>query len=219
MPKDAALLQIGLAKKLKLKPILKKPQFVCGLDCAINKAKSRIFAAAVVVDISAMQIVEQQFAEQRLSFPYVPGLLSFREAPCYIEALEKLSIMPDAIIVDGQGYAHPRRLGLACHIGLMVNVPTVGCAKSRLVGEFKMPGSEKECRSKLMHNGELVGYVYRSKKNVKPLYVSPGNNCTFDDAVKIVKVCLTKYRLPEPSRLAHQLAGRRKTLLSESGIL
>jgi deoxyribonuclease V len=143
-----------------------------------------------------------------LTFPYIPGLLSFREAPVCIDAVEKLKTIPEAFIIDGQGYAHPRRLGIACHIGILVNKPTVGCAKSRLIGSFDGPARRKGSFSPLVDGEEMIGAVLRTRTDVKPVFVSVGHKCTTKDAIKIVLDCTTKYRLPEPSRLAHQLVGQ-----------
>jgi deoxyribonuclease V len=137
-------------------------------------------------------------------------LLSFRETPACIVAIEKLKAKPDVFIVDGQGFAHPRRLGIASHIGLLMDKPTVGCAKSRLIGSFEMPGRRKGSYSQLVDGGEVIGAVVRTRTNVKPVFVSVGHKCTLDDAIKVVFECTTKYRLPEPSRLAHQLVSREK---------
>ena len=140
---------------------------------------------------------------ERVSFPYVPGLLSFREAPPLLKAFEKLSQSPDLAIFDGQGIAHPRGIGLASHLGLFLDVPTIGCAKSRLVGEHEPVGMEKGEMSDLIYKGESVGRVLRSKRDVKPLFVSPGHRISQDRAAEIVLSCCRGYRFPEPIRRAH----------------
>jgi deoxyribonuclease V len=137
-------------------------------------------------------------------FPYVPGLLSFREAPAVIEAFAGLSVRPDVLICDGQGIAHPRRLGLASHLGLWLGLPTIGCAKSWLCGEYEQPGPERGDWSPLTDAGETIGAVVRTRTRVKPLYVSTGHRCDLSSAIAIVLASSTKYRLPIPSSLAHQ---------------
>ena len=163
---------------------------------------------------SDFSIIETTTATRKVDFPYIPGLLSFREAPACIEAIEKLKTKPDCLIVDGQGIAHPRRLGIASHIGLLIDKPTVGCAKSRLIGTFDEPGSKKGSFSPLVDSDEEIGVVLRTRTDVKPVYVSVGHKCTLNDAISVVLQCTTKYRLPEPSRLAHQLVGQSKTRLA-----
>jgi deoxyribonuclease V len=137
-------------------------------------------------------------------FPYVPGLLSFREAPAALAALRKLRAEPDAIICDGQGYAHPRRFGLACHIGLIVNRPSIGCAKSVLIGSFEAPASHRGATAALRHNGERIGTVLRTQHDVRPVFVSIGHRLSLAVAVRIVLRAAVRYRLPEPTRLADQ---------------
>lgn len=157
-----------------------------------------------------MEILETVHAVNKLTFPYVPGLLSFREAPTCLDALANLSVEPDVIMVDGHGIAHPRRLGIASHIGLFVDIPTIGCAKKKLVGEYEIPGEQKGSFSTLTHKDEQIGVVLRTRDNVKPVFVSVGNNCSLEQAKEIVLSCAVKYRLPEPTRLADKLVGQIK---------
>jgi deoxyribonuclease V len=164
----------------------------------------------VVIRLPDFEIVETATVARKVNFPYIPGLLSFREAPACIAAIEKLKAMPDVFIIDGQGFAHPRRFGLASHIGVLVNKPTLGCAKSRLTGDFDEPGRRKGSFSPLTDGDEIIGAVLRTRTDVKPVFVSMGHKCTLQDAIKIVLKCTTRYRLPEPSRLAHQLVSRIK---------
>jgi len=194
---------------------------IAGLDCAISKDSRRIIAAVVVLrkspeekslwgasEPSGFEIIETTDAVRELTFPYIPGLLSFRESPVCIAAVEKLKTQPDAFIIDGQGIAHPRRLGLASHLGLFFDKPTIGCAKSRLTGQFEEPPQEKGTYSLLKDKDEVIGAVVRTRKNVKPVFVSVGNKCLLADAIKITLDCTTKYRIPEPTRLAHQLVSK-----------
>ncbi|MHC4888947.1 MAG: deoxyribonuclease V [Planctomycetota bacterium] len=177
-------------------------------DCAFSKDGKKIIAAVVMLKLPDFESVETTSALRKVPFPYIPGLLSFREAPVCIAAVEKLKTEPDIFIIDGQGIAHPRRLGLAAHLGLFFDKPTIGCAKSRLTGTFKEPSPEKGVSSPLKDKDEVIGAVVRTRTNVKPVFVSVGHKCLLKDAVKITLDCTTKYRLPEPTRLAHQLVSK-----------
>lgn len=206
----AFVLQRTLAKQVKILPFEKKVETIAGIDCGFTKDKKNIVACIVVLSAENFEIIETVYAVKKVRFPYVPGLLSFREAPVCIAAAEKLKITPDCIIVDGQGLAHPRRFGLGCHLGLFLDIPTIGCAKSRLTGEFKAPAVTKGSTSPLKDKGETIGSVVRTRSGIKPVFVSVGNKCRLSDAVRVVLECCTKYRLPEPSRLAHQTVTRIK---------
>ena len=210
----------GLKKKLK---------FLAGVDCAFSRDGKRIIAAVVVLRLPDFELVETAGAERKVTFPYIPGLLSFREAPACIAAAEKLRTEPDVFIIDGQGIAHPRRLGLAAHLGLFFDKPAVGCAKSRLTGQFEEPPPEKgtytllkdtrpkkpdsrgEAQGRIRNTQyETIGAVVRTRTNVKPVFVSVGNKCLLKDAIRITLACAVKYRLPEPTRLAHHMVGKMK---------
>ena len=210
---EAANLQKKLAEKVKHIKIKKQPRIVAGLDCAFSKDGQRIIAAVVVLKTPELKLIETVHAVRKVTFPYIPGLLSFREAPVCIAAVEKLQNQPDVFIIDGQGIAHPRRLGLAAHLGLFFDKPTIGCAKSKLIGKFKEPHFEKGALSLLNDGNEIIGSVLRTRTNVKPVFVSVGNKCLLEDAIGITLACTTKYRLPEPTRLAHQLVSRLRTQL------
>jgi deoxyribonuclease V len=207
---EARELQCRLARRVRFVSLKKKPTVIAGLDCAFSKDGRRIFAAAVVLEMPSFAIIETATAARKVDFPYIPGLLSFREAPACIEAIEKLKREPDVFIVDGQGFAHPRRFGIASHIGVLIDKPTVGCAKSRLIGSFEEPGRRKGNYSSLTDAGEVIGAVVRTRTDVKPVFVSVGHKCALEDTIRIVLDCTTRYRLPEPSRLAHQLVSRVK---------
>ena len=208
--------QNSLASKVRFTPLKKQPKLIAGIDCAFSKDGKKIIAVVVVLKLPDFALVETANAVGKVTFPYIPGLLSFREAPACIAAVKKLNTVPDVFIVDGQGIAHPRRLGLAAHLGLFFDKPTIGCAKSRLTGYFEDPPSEKGAYSFLKDKKsmeqdtqhETIGAVVRTRTNVKPVFVSVGNKCTLQDAIKITLGCTTKYRLPEPTRLAHQLVSR-----------
>ena len=208
--KEAIEIQHQLASQVRFAAMKKRPKIIAGLDCAFSKDGKHIFAAAVVIKLPGFEVIETTTATREIDFPYIPGLLSFREAPACIDAIEKLKNTPDVFIVDGQGIAHPRRLGIASHIGLLIDKPTIGCAKSRLIGTFNEPGRPKGNYSQLLDEKEAIGAVLRTRANVKPVFVSVGHKCTLEDAISIILECTTKYRLPEPSRLAHQLVGQAK---------
>jgi deoxyribonuclease V len=228
---QAVALQKNLACKVQFTPIEKPPKLIAGLDCALSKDGQQIVAAAVVLRTHNVvkglleplkspdfELIETATALQKVTFPYIPGLLSYRESPACIAAVEKLKNEPDIFIIDGQGTAHPRRLGLAAHLGLFFDKPTIGCAKSRLTGYFEQPPPEKgvytllkdKKSSKHDTSDEVIGAVVRTRSNVKPVFVSVGNKCLLKDAIKIIFDCTTKYRLPEPTRLAHQLVSKSK---------
>ena len=208
--KEAIQLQRRLAQRVRFSQLKSEPTTIAGLDCAFSKDGRRIVAAVVVVELPWLAVIETATAICKVDFPYIPGLLSFREAPACLAAIEKLKCKPDVFIVDGQGIAHPRRFGIASHIGVLINKPTVGCAKSRLTGSFDEPGRRKGNYSSLTDAGEVIGAVLRTRTDVKCVFVSVGHKCTLDDAIKVVLKCTAKYRLPEPGRLAHQLVSREK---------
>jgi deoxyribonuclease V len=210
-------LQAELSGKVQFTPLKKRPQLVAGLDCAFSKDGERIFAVVIVLRLPQFEIVETVSASRKVTFPYIPGLLSFREAPVCLAAVKKLQRQPDLFIIDGQGVAHPRRLGLAAHLGLFLDQPTVGCAKSRLTGMYEEPplGKGAYCllkdeKKKQNARSEIIGAVVRTRTNVKPVFVSVGHKCTLKDAISVILDCAVKYRLPEPTRLAHQTVGRLK---------
>lgn len=176
---------------------------VAGVDAAYREGGR---AAVVVLSYPEMEPLEQVVASREVVFPYVPGLLSFREAPPVLDALARLRARPDLLIFDGQGYAHPRRLGLAAHLGVYLDMPSIGCAKSRLIGRYQEPGPNTGDRSPLMDHGEVVGAVVRTKPRTNPLFVSIGHKIDLETAVEVVLRCLRGYRLPEPTRLADRLS-------------
>jgi deoxyribonuclease V len=212
---EARQLQTELAGRVQVVPLPREPRLIVGLDCAFSKDGRRIFAAAVSLEVVTerhgsfeLRHVETASAERETSFPYIPGLLSFREAPVCLEAAGRLTREPDLYVIDGQGVAHPRRLGLASHLGLFFQRPTVGCAKSRLIGTFEEPGVEKGAWSPLRDRDEVIGAVVRTRSGVRPIFVSVGHRCTLEDAIHISLACTTRYRIPEPTRLAHQAVSR-----------
>ena len=209
--KDARDTQNLLRKKVLISPLEKEPRCIAGVDAAFSN--DRVFATACLYLFPELALIEQQSAVQELRFPYVPGFLSFREGPAIIAALNKLTHKPDLILVDGQGIAHPRGFGIASHTGVLLAIPTIGCAKSRLIGNHEEPGIKKGQWSALIYEGKTVGAVVRTKDGVKPLFVSPGHKINFADALRLTIACTDKHRIPEPLRCADMLAKRMKKLL------
>jgi deoxyribonuclease V len=200
-------IQLELAPRVAKEGTVLSPRFIAGMDISVNRRAKTGTAAAVVLGYPDFEIVEVATVTGRLDFPYVPGLLTFREAPLVLAACAKLKITPDLFIVDGQGLAHPRRIGLASHMGLCLDAPTIGCAKSRLCGEYDEPDFEQGSSRELKDNGEVIGAVLRTRSGVKPLFVSIGNKISLQEAVRWTLACCRGYRVPEPTRLAHQVAG------------
>lgn len=191
------------------------PDQIVGLDCAFMDES--IIAVAVVWDVSGRSVLETRAARAPLTFPYVPGLLSFREVPVLLVALRRLQTPVQGILCDGQGIAHPRRLGLASHLGLITNLPTVGCAKSLLCGTHAEPGQHRGSVAPLMDGDEQIGSVLRTRDSVRPVYVSPGHLADHDSSIAWVLACGAGYRLPEPTRLADRLVARYKKIGSFRG--
>ncbi len=204
---QAKQIQLELACQVSRQSNGIKPRFIAGVDISSGQARKTARAAVVVINYPELRVREIKTAEDELNFPYVPGLLSFRETPLILAAWRKLSIEPDLLIVDGHGIAHPRRFGIASHLGLLLDLPTIGCAKSRLSGLEPPIDSEAGSYAELTDNGEIIGAVLRSKTGTKPIYVSIGHKIDLMTAVKWVTECCCGYRLPEPARLAHLAAG------------
>ncbi len=210
-PKEAKLLQDKLRDELKLVPLqFNDLKLVGGADMALSKKHGLFFAVIVVLELPGFDVVEVREATVNASYPYIPGLLSFREGPAVLAAFKKLSSPPDVMVFDAQGIAHPRRLGLAAHLGLWLQLPSIGCAKSRLIGEHDEPGPQKGEWEPLKENGEVLGVVLRTRTRVQPLFVSPGHLCDVQSAKTLALQCAVKYRLPEPTRLAHLHVSRMK---------
>jgi deoxyribonuclease V len=179
---------------------------IAGVDASYRDKTGEAKAAVVVLAFPELEVIEQVGATRPISFPYVPGLLSFREAPAVLDAISSLRARPDLLMCDGQGYAHPRRLGLASHLGVYLDMPSIGCAKSRLIGSYDEPGPDKGSLSPLTDHGETIGMVLRSKTRTRPLFISIGHMIDLATAVELVIQCLRGYRLPEPTRLADKLS-------------
>jgi len=210
-PKQAVAIQRRFAARvIRSGTVPKNLDRVAGADVAFSRDGQDCIAAVVVWSIREQAVVEQHVARRPLLLPYIPGLLSFREAPALLAVLRKLKYEPDAFIFDGQGLAHPRRLGLACHVGLILDRPSLGCAKSVLVGKFDSPSNQIGNHTPMMHRGETIGAALGTRLGVKPVYVSIGHRLNLQQAIRIVLSCCIGYRLPEPTRLADQLVSKRK---------
>lgn len=206
---DAKNVQERLREKVRVAPLGKEPRYVAGVDAAFSD--DRVFAAACLFLFPELTLIEQRSSVRNLSFPYVPGFLSFREGPAIITALEALSREPDLVLVDGQGIAHPRGIGIASFIGVITGLPTIGCAKSRLIGEYAEPGKKKGNRSPLIAEDNVIGAVLRTRDNTRPLFVSPGHKIDLGSSIRITLDCTDRYRIPEPLRCADMLSKAIKT--------
>ncbi len=215
-------IQRRLAEQVSRSNEVTTPCFIAGVDISVNKAEGTATGAAVVLNYPELRVVETKIAQGKLDFPYVPGLLSFRESPLTLAACQRLTVTPDLVLVDGQGIAHPRRLGLASHLGLFLNTPTIGCAKSLLCGKHEMPGEESGSHTEIVDRGETIGAALRTKPGTKPVFVSIGHKIDIQSAIYWILECCRGYRLPEPTRLAHLAAGgnlkpEKDFIVSESG--
>ena len=204
-PKEAVELQKSLRERVRLVPLAKKVKTIAGADISFNKFEPTVYAGLVVLSLPTLEVVEEVGVVSETKFPYVPGLLSFRETPSVLEAWAKLKTEPDAAMFDGQGIAHPRRVGIASHVGLLINRPTLGCAKSVLVGKYEEVSAERGSWTELIDKGEVVGAAVRTKTNVQPIYVSPGHLIDLQGAIELALACNGGYRQPEPTRRAHLL--------------
>ncbi len=206
-PAQALDIQRRLAAQVSRSSEGATPHFIAGADISVSKAQGIATGAVVVLNYPELRLVETKVVSGKLDFPYIPGLLSFRESPLTLAACERLTITPDLILVDGQGIAHPRRMGLASHLGLFLNTPTIGCAKSLLCGRHGVPGEKLGSYAEVVDEGETIGVALRTKLGVKPVYVSIGHKVDLQTAIYWVLECCRGYRIPEPTRLAHLAAG------------
>ncbi|MBE9170969.1 deoxyribonuclease V [Pleurocapsales cyanobacterium LEGE 06147] len=204
--KEARLIQEQLRTKVIKEDQLGTVNYVAGVDVGFKDNYSITKAAVAVLSYPNLELVETAIASLPTTFPYIPGFLSFRELPAVLAALEQLKTTPDLILCDGQGLAHPRRLGIACHLGVLIDLPTIGVGKSLLVGKHEEVPPQKGSWTPLIHRGETIGVVLRSRINVKPIYISIGHKISLTTAINYVMGCLTKYRLPETTRWADKLA-------------
>jgi deoxyribonuclease V len=202
--REAVALQESLRARLRLRPLAGPVRLLAGTDVAYSRLSHRMYAVVVVVELPSLRVAETARAHGLARFPYIPGLFTFRELPPLLRAFRKLRARPDAILFDGQGLAHPRRFGLACHGGLLLATPSVGCAKSILVGEHARLGAARGARAPLVHRGETVGAALRTREGVSPVYVSCGHLVDLEGALGLVLAASGGSRIPEPIRLAHQ---------------
>jgi deoxyribonuclease V len=203
---EAIALQRELAKRVVREDRMDQVRHIAGVDMAINEVSGMARAAVVLLSYPALDIVERHVYEEPVRMPYVPGLLSFRELPCILGAFDLLKQQPELVMVDGQGIAHPRRLGIASHLGVWLDLPTIGCAKSILTGHHKPPGEEAGSWVPLNADGEVIGAVLRTRAHVKPMIISLGHRISLETSLRYVLACCKGYRLPEPTRQADKLS-------------
>lgn len=204
-PIEAVALQKTLQKNIRLAPLPQGVRYIAGADISFNKFSDVIYAGIIVLDYDTLQPVLRSTVIDKMTFPYVPGLLSFREIPALLKAWAQLPYQPDVIVLDGHGIAHPRGIGIASHFGLTVSCPAIGCAKKILTGSMGELPPEKGQTAALVKDGKTIGYALRTKDRVKPVFVSPGHLITMEESLAVIQHCTGNYRIPEPTRLAHLL--------------
>ncbi len=206
-PEEAIALQNRLRQQVVVEDQLPAAvRYIAGVDLSFSRDSSWGWSGVVILCMQDLHVVESQTASGVVPFPYIPGLLSFREIPLLLKALEKIEHIPEVILCDGQGIAHPRGLGIASHLGLFLDIPTIGVAKSRLTGSYQEPGpASGDCTYLYNNRGKIIGAVLRTKPHTKPLFISPGHRISLERAITLVVQCLRGFKLPEPTRLAHQL--------------
>lgn len=207
-PAQAIAYHQELRYQVKIETLEKPIRIIGGADISFNKFEETVYAGIVLFRYPNLEIISQTSAIGRTKFPYIPGLLAFREVPALLVAWNKLDIKPDLMVLDGQGIAHEHRLGIATHFGLVTDVPTIGCAKSRLRGQYAEPANTPFAQSPMYDGDEIIGIALRSKKNCKPIFVSPGHKVSMAQSVEIIKNCIRGYRLPEPTRQAHNFVNQ-----------
>lgn len=205
-PTEAIALQKELAIQVITRDQFGPVNFVAGVDVGFEEQNTITRAAVAVLSFPKLQLVDYAIARRSTDFPYIPGLLSFREIPAVLDALNQLQQLPDVVLCDGQGIAHPRRFGIACHLGVITGLPTIGVGKSRLIGQYEEVPQERGLWSSLMDKGERVGAVLRTRAGIQPLYISSGHKVSLESAISLVMSCTTRYKLPETTRWAHRLA-------------
>ncbi len=203
---EARAIQQRLSARVDTEDRLGEVDYVAGVDVGFEQANTVTRAAVTVLGFPGLEPVDQALARRPTRFPYIPGLLSFREIPAVLDAIAKLQTEPDLILCDGQGIAHPRRFGIACHLGVWLDIPAIGVAKSRLIGTHDEVPNRRGGYTQLYDRGECIGAVLRTRVNVRPLYISTGHRVSLETAVEYVMGCTTRYRLPETTRSAHRLA-------------
>jgi deoxyribonuclease V len=204
-PAEAVALQQQLRSQIRMEPLTTAPETIAGCDISFNKFEETVYAGIVVLRLDTLETIAEAGVVSTAPFPYIPGLLSFREIPALLEAWQKLTVEPGVVMFDGHGTAHPRRIGIASHGGLFLNRPAFGCGKSVLVGKYDEPALERGNWSPMRHYGEVIGAALRTKNNVNPVYVSPGHLIDLETAIALTLQCNGGYRIPEPTRRAHNL--------------
>lgn len=217
-PREAVELQKRLRERVRITPLAAPIKTIAGADISFNKFEPTVYAGIVVLSFPELEVIEEVGIVSETRFPYVPGLLSFRETPSILEAWSRLKTEPDALMLDGQGLAHPRRVGIACHIGLLIERPTLGCAKSVLVGKYEEPAKERGGWTEMIDKGEVVGAAVRTKRNVQPVFVSPGHLIDLKGAIDLTLRSDGGYRQPEPTRRAHLLVNALRRGEREPGV-
>lgn len=207
--KEAIKIQNRLSKKIKHSKVSGPVKVIGGCDASFSKDENTVLAAVVILSFPALEVLEIATAIRKANFPYVPGLLTFREGPALLDCFKKIKIKPQVLFFDGQGIAHPRHMGIATHMGILLDLPTVGCAKSKLFGTYKEPAPKRGSLSIIKgKENEILGAALRTKDDVRPVFVSLGHKMNLEDAVKLTLKVARKYRIPEPLRQAHQSANR-----------
>lgn len=209
-PKQAVKIQTSLAEKISFQNLPDNISTVAGFDISYHYKSEKMIAGAVILEYPSLNVIEKFFCINKINFPYIPGLLSFREAPIVMELIEKYSLRADINIFDGHGIAHPRGIGLASHIGVLFDLITAGCAKKKLVGKYELPELSKGSITDLVFNDGVVGKVLRTKDKVKPVFISVGNRVNIEQLPEFIMSCTTNYRIPEPTRLAHNAVSEYK---------
>jgi deoxyribonuclease V len=205
---EARRIQHRLRHQVKIGSYVQQVRYIAGADVSTDRSAPTVYAGVVVLDYTSLDVVERQGVISRTEFPYIPGLLSFREAPALLQAIAQLELTPDVMVFDGQGIAHPRGLGIASHMGLLLDIPTIGCAKSRLIGQYQEPPPERGAYTPLYSTGGTqIGAVLRTKDRTKPVFVSVGHRMELHQAINILLHCDRGYRIPEPTRLADHYVG------------
>jgi len=214
---EAKAIQTELRDKISLEPLTSPIQTIAGADISLNRFSEIIFAGIVILRYSDLQPIGYSMVESKTTFPYVPGFLAFREVPALVQALQQIPIKPDILMIDGHGIAHPRRMGIAAHFGALTETVTMGCAKKILFGKWEEPGIQKGDSMPIISKNEIIGYALRSKFKNNPVFISPGNKMSMKDSLDIAIRCAGNYRLPEPTRRAHEFVNLFRTGKLEAG--
>lgn len=213
---EAIEIQQKLARKVIKENFFDQIHYVAGVDVAYSKTNDKLIAAIVILESDSLKLVESVVIEDTVQFPYIPGLFSFRELPPIIKAFEKIKTTPQLVVCDGQGLSHPRRFGLACHLGILYDIPTIGCGKTKLLGNYKDPQQHRGAQSPLIDNRETIGNVLRTQKDVNPIFVSIGHRISLTTACDWILKLSPKYRLPETTRQADQIVKKTLSLHNHS---